>query len=130
METKDVPSLFVYGTLMSKKRVNVLIGRIPKNLPGKLTDFHNYQLEGVSYPGAKPKKDSIIHGIVFFNLTKKELETFDSYEGDQYKKELVVVSTFVDMYRVPIYLYNSSMRHYGEWKFENYFPENDRIKPE
>jgi gamma-glutamylcyclotransferase (GGCT)/AIG2-like uncharacterized protein YtfP len=121
-------NLFVYGTLMSKRILTSLIKRIPNNEVGFLLKYHNYQLSTVNYPGAKTNLSSNIKGINLLNLTEEELLILDRYEGREYKKKNSNIYNINNQTRISLfYEYIGNKRNYGEWIFENYFPESDRI---
>ena len=80
--------LFVYGTLKDPMIQKDIFGRVVK---GKESQLYGYTrktafIDGEIYPIAESgNADSYIDGLIL-ELTQKELQRADAYEGDSYKR--------------------------------------------
>jgi gamma-glutamylcyclotransferase (GGCT)/AIG2-like uncharacterized protein YtfP len=85
--------LFAYGNLREKDIQETVFGRILKGVPEKLVGYavKEIQIEeeyGIdSYPIITPtqNQDDTINGILY-DLTLRELQLADTYEGKHYKR--------------------------------------------
>lgn len=85
--------LFAYGNLREKDVQETVFGRILEGVPGKLVGYavNRIQIEeeyGIdSYPIITPTQnpDDIIKGILY-DITLRELQLVDTYEGKHYKR--------------------------------------------
>lgn len=83
-------SVFTYGTLMSERVLQAVLGRVPNWSCGELTDFKRVSLGNERcYPGALPHPASKICGRVLHDLSADELARLDRFEGDEYEAVII-----------------------------------------
>tara|TARA_Y100000310_G_scaffold82327_1_gene78930 strand:- start:1593 stop:2024 length:432 start_codon:yes stop_codon:yes gene_type:complete len=84
-------SLFCYGTLQSPEVIRAVTGH---KFNGTKSELHNYgifRVSGTDYPGIIPKKEGIVRGIVYYDISDEILRTLDHFEGDQYFRNEVTI---------------------------------------
>lgn len=77
--------LFVYGTLMSPDVFANANGEFPRYFHAILKGWKRVRIEGASFPGIKPSKDSEVRGFGVPNLVN--MGRIDRYEGVNVLKE-------------------------------------------
>lgn len=106
--------LFTYGTLMFPEVWRIVVGRQFQNLPATLHGYQIFRVASVLYPGiiksppppfAFPPPSSNSHssslnsqppavpGLVYRNVDAISLERLDRFEGDDYRRLSVEVTT-------------------------------------
>lgn len=84
--------LFVYGTLMQDRHIQMLLGRLVETQSGIL---HNYIriAPSWSFPFVVPQAKTKTHGRVLFDLTEEEMKILDQFEdeGNLYVRQRVQV---------------------------------------
>ncbi|WP_459201932.1 gamma-glutamylcyclotransferase family protein [Methanococcus sp. CF] len=85
-------NIFAYGELMKDERLLELINRIPERNSGKIINFEKFFDEKIGYYGVRLKENSLVDGIILFDISSKELEIFDNYEdeGTYYSKNKTI----------------------------------------
>lgn len=74
-----------YGTLMSEKVLEAVLGRVPSWTPGTVTGYARVCLgNGRCYPGVLPRNGATVTGRVLRDVTASELARLDRFEGDEY----------------------------------------------
>jgi len=113
-------SCFVYGTLMSKSVLELLIGRVPTMIqPAYLPSHVRYPVRNFVFPGVVPAEQRLNHkssyipkpvsnlfqlpkqlestnyveGVLLTDLTPAEVQVFDWYEDTAYLRSIVSVWT-------------------------------------
>ena len=115
-------SLFVYGSLMSLKVINRIIGRIPKSSKAELPHFHRYKIKDKMYPAISEKLDGIVDGILFDELENSDIVKLDIYESDEYVRKLVEVNVNFEKKIVYTYIWNSNILDlYSTWNYNTDF---------
>ena len=88
-----MPPLFVYGTLLSARVRNLVIGRALPAIPARLSGYRRVTLSGRDYPGLVPAPQAAVEGRLVEGLGIADLARLDRYEGDEYRRCLLRVST-------------------------------------
>ncbi len=85
--------LFVYGTLMDSNNLLDLLGYKPKSIVAKLYGFTKYNVINEYYPAIiQSNNKNVINGLILKNLSDTDLIILDNYEGNEYKRELVLIN--------------------------------------
>ena len=121
--------LFVYGSLMSAKVMQRVIGRTPTHQQATLYGFHRYKIYDELYPAIARKEGGQVRGMYVKDLTSAELATMDAWEDDEYER--VEVETEVEQspnemngahfVKAYTYLWSPQSDHrrlHGAWEFE------------
>lgn len=85
--------LFCYGTLCVPEIMQQIVGRDIPSVPAVLEDYACYLLHNESYPAAMPAAGCSITGFLYSGLTQRELSLLDRYEGTEYCRQRVSVTT-------------------------------------
>jgi len=85
--------IFVYGALKESMIQKDIFGRVVKGEEGRLYGYttKTISVDGEIYPIAESgEANSYIDGLIL-DLTQKELQCADVYEGDMYKRVSVLI---------------------------------------
>lgn len=99
-----MPPLFVYGTLLSARVREQVIGRPLPASPAFLTGYRRVTLAGRNYPGLIRAPHARIAGRLVEGLRATDLGRLDRYEGDEYRRRLLLVSTGTGRQHAWVYL--------------------------
>ncbi len=78
--------LFCYGTLQVPEVIQAVTGRTYQGKAATLHGYAIYRVKNVEYPGIIRSTDSEIEGVVYDNVSDKDLEVLDLFEGDLYRR--------------------------------------------
>lgn len=92
--------VFIYGTLQDEKIQQQIFGRILQGSEDSLNGYHLGKITipcdetGSIYPAIRKSetKEDIVSGVVY-ELSKTDLKKADEYEGKNYKREKVQLSS-------------------------------------
>jgi len=85
--------LFVYGSLMFEPVWRQLLGRRHDSTAATLEGYQRLCIRGQSYPGIKPSPKAQVEGVLVFALSADEIQRLDDFEGDEYRRDRVMVTT-------------------------------------
>lgn len=125
--------VFVYGTLSSPQVVQTLLGRAPSGefRAAHLEDHSRHPVKGFVFPAMIPNAHKRVDGFLIEDLSPKELELFDWFEGDEYQRKIVQIKTKDDGDSVEAFAYIWSpdlMEHIildQSWSFDKFCAENE-----
>jgi gamma-glutamylcyclotransferase (GGCT)/AIG2-like uncharacterized protein YtfP len=83
--------LFCYGTLQVPQIIRAVTGRIYQGMTATLHGYAIYRVKNAEYPGIIRIADRETEGIVYDNLSAKDLNVLDLFEGDFYRRQLLDV---------------------------------------
>jgi gamma-glutamylcyclotransferase (GGCT)/AIG2-like uncharacterized protein YtfP len=88
-------SVFVYGTLMAPEVLKVLIGRIPEcSRSALLLNYRRHPVKDYVFPAVIPcESGTMTEGILLHDLSKTEMKVLDCFEGEEYFRADVTVTT-------------------------------------
>ncbi len=85
--------LFCFGTLCVPEIMHGVAGRDIAAMPAILDDYACYAMHNKYYPAALPAAGGSITGLLYSGLTPHELSRLDRYEGAEYRRVRVSVTT-------------------------------------
>jgi gamma-glutamylcyclotransferase (GGCT)/AIG2-like uncharacterized protein YtfP len=85
--------LFCYGTLCVPEIMREIAGREIPAEPAVLDDYACYIVRYQYYPAAVPMAGASISGLLYSGFTPHELLLLDRYEGTEYRRARVSVTT-------------------------------------
>src|SRR5688572_17362980 len=85
--------LFCYGTLCVPEIMRQVIGREAPAIPAVLEDYACHLVRDKYYPAAVPATGCSATGLLYSGLTQNELLLLDRYEGAEYRRLRVSVTT-------------------------------------
>ena len=117
-------SIFCYGTLELEGVVKRLISRLPYGEPARLDNYVRWCIRDTDFPAIVPRKKADVNGTLYRNLSPKEVQIFDEYEGQLYKRVQVWVETEKGKTE-HAWVYVLKSQHYDllleqPWEVENY----------
>ena len=116
--------LFCYGTLCVPDIMRRVTGALPRSTPSSLVDYACYELAGLVYPGIVPRRGDRVSGLLYRGLSRAQLTKLDAYEGEQYRRERVWVTTVTGQ-SVQVWTYTLQPRYYHRltgrhWSLEQF----------
>mmetsp|Transcript_49270 Transcript_49270/g.73480 ORF Transcript_49270/g.73480 Transcript_49270/m.73480 type:complete len:167 (+) Transcript_49270:74-574(+) len=88
-------SVFVYGTLCSPKVLEALIDRVPPEMmAAELKGYRRHPVVEQVFPGMIPAKTdgmALVNGVLLQDLSNKEMDVLDWFEGKEYERQPVEV---------------------------------------
>src|SRR5688572_10417037 len=88
--------VFCYGTLCVPEIMHGITGREISAEPAVLDDYACYIVRYQYYPAAVPMAGASITGLLYRGLTPHEVSLLDRYEGTEYRRVRVSVTTDSD----------------------------------
>jgi gamma-glutamylcyclotransferase (GGCT)/AIG2-like uncharacterized protein YtfP len=116
--------LFCYGTLCVPDIMRRVSGSLPASVASTLLNYACYELTGLDYPGIVPEKEARVSGVLYQGLSRAQLVKLDAYEGEQYRRVRVWISTEQEQ-RVQAWTYELQPRYYRRltsraWSLERF----------
>lgn len=117
-----VNHLFAYGTLMCGDIMQVAAGCVPSSASAILCGYSRRRVKDAAYPAIISEATGIVEGRLYCNLPVSAWECLDRFEGDQYERVAVTVTTDHDkLIDAQTYAWKSAGLHYldkCDWNFE------------
>lgn len=130
---KQMRPVFVYGTLSSPQVIETLLDRPQEvELPAASLDDHSrHPVKGYVFPAMIPNPHKQVSGFLIEDLSPKEMELFDWFEGDEYSRKVVEVRTKnEESVEAFAYIWNPDLMDMllldQQWSFENFCKENEK----
>jgi gamma-glutamylcyclotransferase (GGCT)/AIG2-like uncharacterized protein YtfP len=76
-------NLFVYGSLLNEKVLDILLKRKIENFPAVLKGYHRFCVRDAPYPAISLRTDGIVDGKILL-IKENEKKLLDDYEGPDY----------------------------------------------
>ena len=117
---------FVFGSLQSDQVCQVLINRVPTQKSARIEGYSRRCYSRGTFPGIIAEPKSSVNGKLI-EITEKEEEIFDLFEGEDYEK--IVVDVYVDeggkerIERANLYISSALMLPYlneEAWNYDNW----------
>jgi gamma-glutamylcyclotransferase (GGCT)/AIG2-like uncharacterized protein YtfP len=83
--------LFCYGTLQVPQVIKAVTGRTYRGVPAALRGYAIFKVTNAEFPGVIRATDSTVEGIAYENVSAKDLNLLDLFEGDFYRRQLLDV---------------------------------------
>lgn len=83
---------FTYGTLMCPDIMSAVSGCNVTGEPATLAGFSRRAVRDEDYPGIRPDANASVEGVLYRDIDKGALARLDAFEGEQYRRETVVVA--------------------------------------
>jgi gamma-glutamylcyclotransferase (GGCT)/AIG2-like uncharacterized protein YtfP len=96
--------LFVYGTLRDPDIMDALLGRPVRSQQASAPGFRSVHHPHRTYPALIPSADGKAPGLLLRLLTPAELAILDTFEGDEYRRATIAVSTPAGLVDADVYL--------------------------
>jgi gamma-glutamylcyclotransferase (GGCT)/AIG2-like uncharacterized protein YtfP len=85
--------VFVYGTLLVPEMMRAVSGRDFKPVAATAEGYGRYYVKGRVYPGIIAEMGSTVEGLVYLDVDTESLARLDYFEGPEYVREQLCVST-------------------------------------
>lgn len=100
--------LFVYGSLLFPELTEKLTGKTFKSVVAVLSGFKRFALKGCDYPAIIPKNSSDVEGLLLLNVDEESMKILTFFEGGEYKKQDVVVTSEKKKYTATAFVWAES----------------------
>ena len=100
--------LFVYGSLLFPELTEKLTGKTFKSVVAILSGFKRFALKGCDYPAIIPKNSSDVEGLLLLNVDEESMKILTFFEGGEYKKQDVVVTSEKKKYTATAFVWAKS----------------------
>ena len=106
--------LFCYGTLELAPVMRAVAGRLPQQVAATLVGYRRRLVEGRHYPGIAPSNvNERVNGTLYQALRTQELLRIDRFEGNEYARRPVTVTTRAGKARAWAYLIDARRARLG-----------------
>ena len=112
-------NLFVYGSLMFPEVVKAVIGKQLLMKDAVLKGYKRYKVENGEYPAIVKDEDSSVTGKLI-EIDKNGLKVLDSFEGEEYKRETVLVEVDGKKQKAEAYIWKSNQKLSKTWSLEEF----------
>ena len=92
VQSNAMPDLFTYGSLMYLEIMERVSGLRLLSRPATLPGYQRSRLLDLDYPGIFSNDQASVDGILYLNLPDSALQRLDAFEGDQYRRQEVMVT--------------------------------------
>lgn len=92
VEADALNAVFVYGSLMFDPVWGKVVQGSYQSFPAIALNFVRLAVPGETYPAAVPRQGASIHGMVWQDVSVRDLERLDAFEGPEYRRELIEVT--------------------------------------
>ncbi len=118
-------NVFVYGTLMSRKLIKKLTGRVFTTSTASLTGYKRYCVKSRAYPAIVKNPTTTTYGLLVEDVDLNSLKLITFYEGNEYKPEEVLVYSNGKHKKALVFVWavDKNFLEDREWDFKN-FEEN------
>lgn len=99
--------LFAYGTLRDADILTAVLGRVLKPaqvMPASAPGYRAVFMPGRTYPGLVRKAGAEAPGLLIRGVIREEYDLLDAYEGDEYRRERIMVMAEGRPYSAAVYL--------------------------
>ncbi|CAB1080112.1 hypothetical protein D1AOALGA4SA_7804 [Olavius algarvensis Delta 1 endosymbiont] len=83
--------LFCYGTLQFPEVIQTVTGRTYTGKSATLDGYAGYKVRNAEYPGLIRDAGSKTKGVLYENISEKDLKVLDLFEGNFYTRQLLDV---------------------------------------
>ncbi|MFJ5045596.1 gamma-glutamylcyclotransferase family protein [Streptomyces sp. NPDC088719] len=89
----DAAALFAYGTLEFDGVLEARVGRVPQRVSASAPGWRAAALGGRVYPGLVAAPGSVVAGVPFTDLSRREWTILDAFEDDRYDLREVTLTS-------------------------------------
>jgi gamma-glutamylcyclotransferase (GGCT)/AIG2-like uncharacterized protein YtfP len=110
-------NMFTYGSLMVgrvwQRVLKIHANQVHRYMPAMLWHYQRFCVAGQTYPGMKAAPESVVPGILYFNLSTEQVSVLDQFEGDEYRRATVEVEAVGAYVSAQTYLHSARAAHAG-----------------
>ena len=85
--------VFTYGSLMFPEVWNRVVRGRYQSCPARLEGYRRHALTDVSYPAIVAESGAEVEGVLYLDVDAADLARLDAFEGAEYRRAAVPVST-------------------------------------
>ncbi len=115
-------NLFVYGSLLFPELIEKLTGEKFSLIPAVLHGFRRFAVKGSDYPAIVPEENSKVTGMLVMDVDAKSMKMLAYFEGDEYRKEDVVVVSENKKFNATSFVWNEDLKllEKYDWDFQKF----------
>jgi gamma-glutamylcyclotransferase (GGCT)/AIG2-like uncharacterized protein YtfP len=84
--------VFTYGSLMFPQVWQRVVQGAYRSASARLEQYVRLAIAGATYPGMLRRNGSSVDGVVYFDVSPPDIAALDTFEGDEYRREEVLVT--------------------------------------
>ena len=117
-------NLFTYGSLMCSDIMFKVAGCQADFIPATLNDFFRSKMRNEEYPGITANPQTIVPGVLYFDLPAEAIHRLDAFEGEMYQRQDIhVITEKNDQVSAMTYVIKPQYKHFltnQEWSFTEF----------
>lgn len=84
--------IFTYGSLMFAPVWRRVVQGTYRSAPARLDNHARFAIIGETYPGMVAMDGDSVAGVLYFDVSDRDIAALDAFEGIEYRREQVVVT--------------------------------------
>lgn len=84
--------IFTYGSLMFAPVWQRVVQGTYRSAPARLDNHARFAITGETYPGIVAMDGDSVAGVLYFDVSDRDIAALDAFEGIEYRREQVVVT--------------------------------------
>lgn len=84
--------IFTYGSLMFAPVWQRVVQGAYRSAPARLDNHARFAIIGETYPGMVAMNGDSVAGVLYFDVSDRDIAALDAFEGIEYRREQVVVT--------------------------------------
>lgn len=105
-------NVFVYGSLMFDDVWNRVVQHRYNKQSAILSGYKRLSVKGETYPGLIKSFNNSVTGVIYHNVTARDIKRLDRFEGEYYDKiSVTVVCETGYVHNAKVYLFNNRNRN-------------------
>lgn len=101
---------------------NKIVHKSYKKIPFLLFNYSARRLKNRDYPGLIEHHGAETEGIIYINVSEKDMERLNNFEGDEYQRIILKCQKHVKIKNIETYLYTGSKANILDenWSFDDF----------
>jgi len=84
--------IFTYGSLMFAPVWQRVVQGTYRSAPARLDNYARFAITGETYPGMVALDGASVAGVLYFDVSDRDVAALDAFEGNEYRREQVLVT--------------------------------------
>lgn len=84
--------IFTYGSLMFPQVWRRVVRGVYHSATARLDGHARFAIRGETYPGAVAQAGASIAGVLYFDVSPRDVAILDAFEGIDYRRDIVCVT--------------------------------------
>lgn len=84
--------IFTYGSLMFAPVWQRVVQGTYRSAPARLDNYARFAITGETYPGMVAEDGASVIGVLYLDVSERDIAALDAFEGSEYRREDVLVT--------------------------------------